>query len=345
MNKTQTFLRKYWLFILLAAIATTLAIFYFISKSSSPIKKTNLLSLTPPEIKTFSVITFSSDELEKNYPPFSQEIEVYQVDETLINDQQAIKIAQNFGYNENPQVTNYLQGQIYNWSNNQDRLAIYIQGGTIQYTSNQILNKNEPPSLLEAENRLKEFLNEKELIPSEKITTEVKEKDFYFTDGSDFIKTTSVNSQKNFTFLKLVYKINNLIIDGPEQPSISIYFANNFQIVRFNFSKIFNEVNADSLYPIKTKDEIIKSIKENPRISFLKDISGFYEENLILEEKVPELKSLSFDKIELIYYKSINKQTSLQPVFLITGKAILKDGTQAEAGLYLPAIKDEYLLK
>lgn len=345
MNKIKIFFRKYWLFILLATLVTILALFYFIQKEISPQKETNLLSLSKPEIKNLSTITPNLNELEKNFPSFSKTLEVYQVDKTLITDQQAVKIAQNFDFKENPSVTNYIQGPLYNWANSQATLTIYLKEGRFQYVSNQGLIKGEPPAFKEAENKLKEILKEKELLPPEKIKTEISQENFYFSNGTNFIKTTSDNPQKSFAFIEFIYKINNFRIDGPETPLISVYFANNLQIVRFDFSKIFEKIDSLNFYPLKTKDEIIKNLKENPRISFLKDIKSFYQENLISGEKVPDLQSLSFNKIEIIYYKNITEQTSLQPVFLITGTAVLKDGTQAEVGLYLPAIKDQYLLK
>ncbi len=349
MNKIKVFFQKYWLFIILAAAVTILTSFYFFQRNLIQEKKKNLISLIPPEIKTYSSNIPNLTVLEKDFPDFPKEIEVYQVGNNFISDQQALKISQNFGYQENPIVTNDINGPIYSWSNEFNNLSIYLKEGKFQYALDLLRNpeliNGEPPNFQESENKLNELLKERELIPMEKIKLKIIEKNYYLIGASNFIKTIPSDPQKSLTFLNSIYEINSFKIEGPETPFISIYFTNNFQIARFDYSKIFENINTLDKYPLKTKSELLKSIKENPQISYLKNSESFYQENLIIGEKIPNLKSLSFEKIELIYYKEIKPQSYLQPVFLITGEAILGDGTQAEVGVYLPAIKDEYLLK
>lgn len=349
MNKIKIFFKKTWLFILLATIATILAIFYITKQTAKPEQRVNLLPLNPPEITTYFSPTPDLSQLEEIFPSFAKEIEVYQVSTNTISNQMALKIAQDFGYQENPIVTNDIRGPIYTWSNQLNNLTIYLKEGRFQYALDLLRNpeliKGEPPGFQESEDKFKEFLKEKGLNPIEKINLNIIEKNYYLVGASNFIKTTSIDPQKNLTFLNSIYQINGYKIDGPEAPFVSIYFANNFQIARFDYSKIFEKIDLLDIYPLRTQQEVIRVIKNNPQISFLKNSESFYQENLIYGEKLPELKNLSFDKIELIYYKNIGQQTSLQPVFLITGTAILSDGTKAIAGFYLPAIKEEYLLK
>jgi len=42
--------------------------------------------------------------------------------------------------------------------------------------------------------------------------------------------------------------------------------------------------------------------------------------------------------------KTKQKENYLIPLFLISGKGTLKNGEQVEISLYLPAVKDDYLL-
>jgi len=348
MNKIKTFLKKNWLFILLASLATVLAVFYFTKQETQIEKRRDLLSLKSPSIKTYSSSLPNLKQLEKNFPSFPKEIEVYQVDNNLISDQMALEIANSFGYQDGLVVTNDIKGPIYNWNTQLNSLTIYLQEGRFQYGLDLLRNpelvKGRPPSLEESEDKLNNFLKEKNLNPPEKINSKIIEKDYYLIGGSDFVKTNIDDPEKDLAFLKAIYQINEFKINGPENPFISVYLASNFQIARFDYSKIFKKINALDFYPLKTPQEIIKTMGDEPQISFLKNAESFYQEDLIYGEELPEVKNLLFNKIELIYYKEINQQTYLQPVFLITGTAILEDGTKAISGLYLPAIKDKYLL-
>ena len=349
MIKIKFFFQKYWLFIILAATVTILAYFYFFQRNSPQEKKENLIPFSSPKINFYESINPDLSQLEKDFPDFKKEIEIYQVSDNFISDQSALKISKDFGYSENPIVTNDTRGPIYTWSNEFNNLSIYLKEGRFQYGFDLLRNpeliQGEPPGIQESEQKFKELLKEKGLNYPEKVSLEFTEESYYLTSGANFLKTSQIDPKKSFAFLQALYKINGLKIIGPEKPLISVYFGNNFQIARFDFAKIFEKIDLLDKYPLKGKEEILKSIKDNPQISYLNNKEGFYNENLIYGEEIPSLKSLSFEKIELIYYKEVQSQSYLQPVFLIMGSAVLEDGTQAEVGLYLPAIKDEYLLK
>ena len=349
MIKIKTFFHKYWLFILLATIGTILAAFYFFNKTTLLKEKEILTGIIAPKITYYSSIKPNLNSLESNFPDFPEKIEIFQVNYSSFSDEQAIKISKDFGYQENPLVTNDIYGSIYTWSNDFNNLSVYLKEGKFHYGLDLLRNpeliSGLPPSIQESKNKFSELLKEKGLEPLNKISVDFINEGYYFGDEANFIKTNQEDPKRTFAFLQALYKVNNSKIDGPETPLISLYFANNFQIARFDYSKIFEKIDLLDFYPLKAQPEVIETIQNNPQISFLKNSEGFYQENLIYDEKLPELKNLSFNKIELIYYKEVSQQTSLQPVFLITGTAVLNDGTQAEAGLYLPAIKDEYLLK
>jgi hypothetical protein len=345
----KKFLKKTWLFVLLAALATILGVFYFTQQRDSASKTDNLLSLIPPDIKTYNSPVPNLNNLENNFPEFKNALEVFQVNNYSISDQEALNLAQGFGYQDNPIITNNINGPIYSWSNEFNNLSIYLQEAKFQYGLDLLnhpeLISGQPPDLQKTEEEFRIFLSQRNLIPQDPIILKPNEKDFYLIGGTNFIKTNSKNPQAKLTFLSFNYELNGLIINGPRTPLISAYFDNNFQIARFDYSKIFSTISLLNLYPIKNKEEVLKNLKNNPQISFLKNSESLYQESLILGETIPDLRDLSFNKIELIYYQSPQKQTYLQPVFLITGQAVLNDGRAAEVGIYLPAIKDEYLLK
>ncbi len=347
MTKIKNFFHKFWLFIFLASISAILIMLFFLNKNSRIEEKKILTSIINPKISYYNSIKPDIGSLESKFPDFPLQIEVFQVNSVNFSDREALKISQEFNYQEDPIIINDIYGPVYTWTNEFNNLSIYLKQGKFHYNLDLLRNpeliSGLPPSIQESKIKFNELLEEKKLKPNEKFEIYFIDEGYFINNDSNFIKTNQDDPQKKFTFLKAIYKIDNLKVNGPEEPLISIYFGNNFQIARFDYNKIFKLTSLDN-YPLKSKNDLLENIKQNPRLSYLKSEKGFYQENLINEDKI-DLKSLSFEKIELIYYKETQTQSYLQPVFLITGKGVLIDGTQTEAGLYIPAIKDEYLLK
>ncbi len=344
MKKIKKFIFKYWLFILLATIATIFATIFFINKKTEETQE-QLLSLGSPEIETVS-ISFSPNikDFQKNFPAFEKKINVYEVGISSISDQQAIKIALDFGFTEKPNVTNF----IYSWATEFNNLSIYLKEGIVGYGLNLLthpeLISGSPPLIKEVEIQGEEFLNKRGFLIPKKINLQVEEKYYVKVVGSYFMPSKQEDKETTLTYIKFIYKLNGKKIKGPGLNYISFYIGSDFKTARFDYNKIFEEIKTGDAYPLKSKEEVISSLQANPKISYLKRQDKYSDEYLILIEAVENLRSLSFENIELIYYKYSPLQTYLQPVFLITGTAQLKDGEAVEAGLYLPAIKDEYLL-
>ena len=350
MNKFKNFFSKYWIFILLAAIATILAGFYFKNKISPPQVSEKLLSLSIPEIESSPIaVTLNVSPLEKNFPSFPQKLEVYQVTSPSFSNQEAIKIAQGLGFQDKPLIFNDVKGPLYTWSGDINNLSINLHEGKISYGLD-LLNhpeivKGAPPPLSEAETKTKEFLIEKGFFPPEKVRLEIKESYYAKAVGSYFEKSSLEDKETTLTHLMLEYKINNRRVAGSELISVSIYIGAEFKIIRFDYQPSFKKIELLDFYPLKTKEEIIQNIKSEPQISFIKTSKNYLEDYLPTKETSQNITSLTFENIELVYYKYDPLQVYLQPVFLITGKAILKNGQEGGVSFYLPAIKEEYLLK
>lgn len=347
-NKIKIFFSKYWLFVILAAIVTILGSFYIRSKNLTPKIREELLSLPSPRIETYQILIIPNNyKIEDDFPSFKPKVEVYQVEASSFNDQGAVQIAKNFNFNDPPLVS-YEQngGNLYNWSDEKKFLSINLHEGKISYGLDLLsypeLIGGLQPSLSTTEDEVEKFLKQNNLFPPDKINLYIKDR-YYAKIGTDSFERTLIDDKNaKLLHLEFGYKIDEKKIEGLEfSPSISLFIGPEFKIARLDYNPSFKSIKFFNSYPLKIKQEVIEKIRKNPQISYLK----IYGESMVASELSKNITSVNFDNIELIYYKYDPLQTYLQPVFLITGKATLKDGQQAAVGLYLPAIKEEYLLK
>jgi hypothetical protein len=350
MKKISGFLKKYWLFILLPILITILAGFYFNRPKTEQKSVVKLPPLTKPEINSQASIIPEISQLEKNFPVFNQEAEVYQVKDNSFSDQEAINISKKFGFQENPKATrDNINGSIYRWSNETSNLSVYLRNGEINYGLNLLKNpqliEGEPPSLEEAELNFRSFLKENGLFDSEKVSLELKKANFAKINKGYFEETTVNDQGKKLAYLEFVYKINNFEVQGIGPIQINVYLGPKSKIVNLNFMKTFNQIADFNSYPLKSKEEILQILKNKPQITFLRNPNSELEEEVLLEYALQQIKELTFDKIELVYFKGDSQQSFLQPVYLISGDAYLPDVGHLNAGFYLPAVQDQYLLK
>jgi hypothetical protein len=351
MIKIKKFVLKYWLFIFLTVIATVLLILYFNTQNKNTETKTQeKLLLTKPEINNQPSIAPQINQLEDNFPSFDKNLMVYQVNNYIFDHEEAIRIGKEFGFEKEPEITsNEINSHVYLWSDNIKYLSLYPKEGIIYFGLNLLQNpeiiKGEAPSIEKAEIESKTFLEKIQLSTSEKISLELKKSAYIKLTKGYFDETNKNDPQRTLTNLTFVYKINNYEIQGFTPITIDIFLDSQFNIINFSSQKIFQKIEELDLYPIKTKEEVILSLKTNPQISFLKDLKSNLQSEITLEYSLEELKQINFNKIDLIYFKNKNYQSYLQPVFLIAGEGILINETKVEVGLYIPAIKDEYLLK
>ena len=350
----KKFFSKYWLFILLATLATILAGFYFKNKVSRPEITEKLLLLPTLEIESHPIqIKPNLSQLEKNLPSFKLKIEVYQIDSSSLSDQKTLSIAKSFGFQNPPNVLRNQKGELsYNWADEEKNLSINLHQGTINYDLNISEHpefiKGELPQISEVEERVKLFLKENYFLTE---GIELKTKDIYFVKNFfPYFSKVDKKEEADLIQTNFEYQDNGrkIITAGDYPPTISIIIGPEFKIVNFNYYFLFSKIEVlPDLYPTKTRGDITNYLSKNPAISyFISNQTSLDDTNILTTKEYSQLiTSYSFNNIELVYYKYDPLQTYLQPVFLITGKATLKDGQQGEVGLYLPAIKDEYLLK
>lgn len=348
MNKIKNFFSKYWLFILLAFIATIIACLYFFShlpqkENFTASQKTNLLLIPKPEISYYPINvppTFSP-ELQKKISSLKNQLEVYQVSTYFLSNSEVSAIAKNLGFSNQPTTSTDQNGATsYIWSEGDKFLLINIKDGKIDfgstYLSGGIPSLGISVSFSEAENTAKNFLGKNSFLPPAGIELKNINTSYVYVweTGSKKVQTPQ---EANAIQIDFGYEINKKVVINLYT---SIIVNNKLQTESFSHQLKFKEVKNLDIYPLKTFSEISQQVKAENSISYLQ-IPDYYAAEI---QEAKNIINLNYNDIQILYFNNFSSQNYLQPVYLLTGTAQLKNNQSAVVGLYLPAIKEEYLL-
>lgn len=342
----KKFLKNYWLFITLAFVASVLAGWYFVNKYAvlKTIKKPDhLLSIPQQKNNSYPLkIKPSFDYLINHFPEMVKNLETYEVESPIFSEKDLLNFAEKFNFTNEPKIIEdkTTKELIYIWGDSEKSLSVNPKKATIDYIfineSPELTIKNQFDMNI-IKDYLKNFLIGKSLYPeNEKIGLEIKNSSYLKPIGDEYEETVSPN-EASIINIEFQYLINNYRL---LKTGISFLIGNDHDILKFYYRPPFKAVKNIGSYPLKNKEEIINNLNSFTSINYF-EIIGDYS----LYEESREIKTADFNKIDLVYIKNETPQSYLQPFFFITGQAVLNDGRVAEIGIYLPAIKDEYLLK
>lgn len=330
MKTARKFLKRYWLFLLLSFFIGVFLSFKclnqnslinndsFKKKISLPLIKYELINKIPLN-GSFSVEIDSSGLVKTG--------KIYEIKQGFFSLEEISIIAKNLNFSSKPNILidQRTKETIYSWKNDNYELSVNKNSREITYTNikEKLMNNN---YLKEGDLKniaLDFIINFSSSIPKDTTLNVI-----------GFEKTKFENTEKEIEAyqIKLGFKIGDIDLITEKG---NLFIKNNGEILDFKQNFPFKEINIKNEYPLINKQELENKIKNVKLISYFKD-----KDEIDLD--INNVKYLKFNKVKLEYLKN---NLSLQPVFLITGEASLVDGTQAETGLYLPAIKDQYLLK
>ena len=345
---SKRFFLKYWIFIFLTFLTTGFISIYFINKNQTRGENLNLLKIPLLSLSTYQIKNQPNYSfLEKNFPQFQKEAWVFETKKQIFNNDEAIIIADKFNFKKEPIIEQDQNSNniFYFWESEEfGNLSINLNKGEFNYTSKKGSGfmipgrKRNLSSLNDAEDFAWNFIKEKGLLPLSENINLTLIKNQYYKDMESEIKELNSSQEADFIGLFFENKINNIKVKGV---ITNLFLGENLEVLQFNYSSLFSELKELGLYPLKNKNEILQVIKNNKTINDLK----FIGDQTIIENDSQNIKSVDLDKIELVYLKTDIPQSYLQPIFFISGQAVLNDGRVAEVGIYLPAIKDQYLLK
>jgi hypothetical protein len=336
MNLLKKFLYKYWIFLILTVIIGILLGFYLLNKRVAEEEK-YLLLIPKTLLESYSVDSdFNLNSLEKNFLELEKKEMVYEVKYPSFNNQEAVLIAEKFNFNNPPIVfTDQRTKEIfYEWKDDAKSLSINLTKGKVEYINFNSYdtfkqNVSISNSNKEVEKIAKDFINKNNFMTINDIKIEIDRKS----------KINLYEIDENLIVDQIEFKclINNKQILNS---GIDFLITENGEILKFIFNPPFKEIKELTNYPIKNKEEVFNILKKIKEINYF-DILDSYG----TLEDINKIQNINLGKIEMVYLKTEVPQSYLQPIFFISGQAVLNNGQNAEVGLYIPAIKDEYLLK
>ncbi len=340
MINIKNFLKKYWLFIILSLIVGLLIGLYLINKNQDQ-KKLDLLIIPQQEVDSYPIKTsLKITDLENNIKNINQQLEIYEVSEPPFSNDQAIKIAQSFNLLEAPKVYNDQRTNniFYEWLNEEKFLTINLSNKNITFEliKPNLEGKSQPLDLDNLETNALNFLKTNQLLPPDSISL-IPNKKGYLEINKTLYQEIDSAAQANGAIIQFQYQINSKSLVGSE---ITFIFNSNQELIKFNYQSTFTRITTFDFYPLKDKAEILAKVKNYKDINYF-NIPSYYT----TYSESENLTSVNLKTIEIIYLKNELRQNYLQPFFFIKGEGTLNDGRKAEVGLYLPAIKDEYLLQ
>lgn len=337
-SKFIQFFKRYWVFILLATVASGFFVLRLVQKGQPPPppRVTSEPSLIEPKIDGIKIP--SNAKLALANFSFPSQLKTYQGQESKISSDKAIKIAQEFNFSQPPQKSeDVFLGTFYAWSSKPHFLSISLDSSKIEYGldlyQTQLLLQGVLPSPETAKTTLKNLLTKLDLTPEFEIKWQKEEylvQDHYFSPTSspeeaDFIKVGFNPSLDRYQLVSL----------NPTEPLVSLTLGKDGEIIRFQSQIYFSKFDSQETYTLKTKEEVQKSLTREGRI--------VYASTLEKTTKEPEISQASFDKVQLAYFQEAEKTSVIQPIFILSGQGTLADGEVIEIIACLPAISSEYL--
>lgn len=333
------FLKRYWLFILLAFLATLVVLIrFFFAKPQEPGRV--VPKPTPsfaPLIKIEGVPITGQLKIEVAEFPTEEKLFVYKGIPQKLNDSKVREIAVFFGFKGEPIINQEeKKGTIYIWSFQEKYLIVEAGTPRILYgidllNNPQLLTKEGSlPTKDEAEEKLKNLYSTLKLSPQFKNLWSQTER-YLRVRGPIFEETIPFEAELiEAGFGQKIDKFPVLGLD-PERPLLRLMLDKNNQIVQFEYQILSSDFQVREEYLLKTKTETENSLRNEGRIVAV---------NLPIQETTTfRFVSGALNQAEIIYFQPPEPSELIQPVFLLKGEVTLEDGTTTQIVVYLPAIR------
>lgn len=332
MIKILNFFKKYWLFILLGALATivvVLGVFYAPSVKPQPKPTPTPLSLTPPQIEGQSLPRTVQVSLENFFYP--KTMKIYQGVENRLLAEKAKTIAQQLGFTTEPQISqSALQETFYNWTKNGEYLSINLKTSEINYGKDPyslpLAKEGTLFSPIKTQETLIKLLEELDLVPSYSLQT-LKEQ-YLALLGPVIAEVAQEKAELIMVGLNPVLADTLLLGQNPRVSPISIMLDKGNNLISFKYQSSFSSFDPKEEYQLKTIEEIEQTVSKEGKIVFL---------SLMTEAEEVELKDVNLNQAKVAYLQPL-KENLIQPIFVLSGTATLETKEVTEVNVYLPAI-------
>lgn len=348
MKKIIYFLGKYWLFVLLAAIAATLLTIRFIKKPapSLPVPSpTPIFGPLPQPKFGFGEIlgqgpSYKISLSESDFGKIPKTLSVYKVkklskEEILsrFND-----VISGLGFIKPPIEEQRKDGFFLVFREADNYLKIKVGSGQFSFAGKVSLAQGQELTPPQIQSLIEEVFVSWNLIPS---GSKAKKLEGFVPTGMELSPISDVNKAVFFrVFFDLSFNSLPIVGVGPAENHIEATIDNKGVLVSlfFNLHQVDKEI-VDS-YPSKSFEETIKELGEG-KAQIIQVLTQKSEDRSIPPPN--QIKEVQISSLSLAYYETVETQDFYQPVFLLKGKISLKSGENFQASFILPAIESKYL--
>ncbi len=136
-------------------------------------------------------------------------------------------------------------------------------------------------------------------------------------------------------------EIDNYLIVGksPFSGSVEVWVGRNAQIQKVEDFLADYETTDSSTYPLLSFTQAWEAIidQKGSVVSLVKQEEAY-------DQTIIGINSIRVTQAFLAYYQPFDLPSSLQPIWVFKGIALLQDRTESEVGVYLPAIEETYFI-
>ena len=336
MRKIIEFFKRYWIFIVLAAVASGLLLIR-LNQKGQLVPKVQPMPTPQPRLSlpkiTGTVIPVNA-KINLQEFSFPTRLKIYQGQERPLTSDKAKKIAQELDFSGSAQENEDVSlGTFYSWNSKTHFLSIALKANKIDYGLilglAPVLKQGVLPSLEIAKTELESLLSKLGLSPDFELKWQ---KEQYLTEGYNLPSTPG---QEGADFIKIganpAISQHQLVGSNPTNPLISLLLNKNKEIVRFQYQVYFSDFEGQDTYNLKTKEEVESALLSEGRIVYF----GTFQKSVL----PPEITQAEFNQIALAYYQDPDKNPLLQPIYILSGRGTTKEGEETEIVAFLPAIK------
>jgi hypothetical protein len=345
-KKLKTITSQYKLFVLLAAFIPVLGFILIWQqlKPKAPLANPVFGSLPLPatrfELETKTAISYQLSLPTDALADFPDQLDVYQIKE--LTDQETVnrfaQIANDLGFSVKPKVEGAGESLFYVWQEGNKLLKVNARTGQFFFQGEFSLTLGEVTPQ-EAEDLVKEKLRLWKLL-DQNTPSQIN---FLGVAGMELEPVTNPNLASVYEIIFSPSIDGYLLIGfGPAQDLTSARVTKEGKLIALTC--FLHQVDREKVgcYPLKSSQLVLAEIQAGQgKIFNLKTKEGV-EANLNVENPI---KTINLTAVKLGYYESVEKQVYLQPVYLFSGTATLKDDEVLEVSLYLPAITNEWLIQ
>lgn len=331
MKSIIRFLKKYALFIFLAALVASLIVLKVTQNppaTSSESEPAPAPPLSSPQIPgqplpAKTELVFSMTDLPKNLPFFTG------VSHSL-SPEEATAIADQLGFSVSPITGNDIFiGDSLTWIEDDRYLLVGLDSSVVNFELD--LDNYQPtqgglPNPAAAQKSLESLLTRLDLFPNYPLAWQKEvylKNDFYFQivtreNEAHFIKVGFNPSLGDYQLVGL----------NPRESLVSATFGPNEELISLRFENRFTAYKENSTLPLEEPQKL-PPLLSNARVV------NYGSPNLNVDQ--PDLSEATLNEIRLAYFQENSRETAIQPIYILSGSGITLSGEIAQIDAYLPA--------